>query len=64
MRNRQARSSIPSVGDATPAWDIAVPSRPLRLPGITMAGFSDRAKDVVDLQVVPYPAVTQQGALR
>lgn len=23
-----------------------------------MAGFSDRAKDVVDLQVVPYPAVT------
>jgi AraC-like DNA-binding protein len=58
MRNRQARSSIPSVGDATPAWDIAVPSRPLRLPGITMAGFSDRAKEAVDLQVVPYPAVT------
>jgi len=23
-----------------------------------MAGFSDRAKDLVDLQVVPYPAVT------
>jgi hypothetical protein len=23
-----------------------------------MAGFSDRAKDLVDLEVVPYPAVT------
>jgi AraC-like DNA-binding protein len=39
-------------------WDIAVPSRPGRLPGVSMAGFSDRAKDLVDLQVVPYPAVT------
>jgi hypothetical protein len=43
MRNSQA----------TPTWDIAVPSRPLRLPGVTMAGFSDRAKEAVDLQVVP-----------
>ena len=58
MRNRQARRSIPPTGDAAPAWDIAVPSRPLRLPGVTMAGFSDRAKEPVDLQVVPYPAVT------
>lgn len=38
-------------------WDIAVPSRP-RLSGVTMAGFSGRAGEVVDLQVVPYPAVT------
>jgi len=58
MRNRQTRRSIPPTGDAAPAWDIAVPSRPLRLPGVTMAGFSDRAKEPVDLQVVPYPAVT------
>ena len=58
MRNRQARRSIPPTGDAAPAWDIAVPSRPLQLPGVTMAGFSDRAKEAVDLQVVPYPAVT------
>ena len=58
MSNRQARSSIPPLGGVTPAWDIAVPARPLRLPGITMAGFSDRAKEAVDLQVVPYPAVT------
>jgi AraC-like DNA-binding protein len=58
MRNRQARSSIPSVRDAAAVWDIAVPSRLVRLPGVTMAGFSDRAGNLVDLQVVPYPAVT------
>jgi AraC-like DNA-binding protein len=28
------------------------------MAGISMAGFSDRAKDLVDLPVVPYPAVT------
>jgi AraC-like DNA-binding protein len=39
-------------------WDIAIPSRPGRLPGVTMAGFSDRGKDLIDLQVVPYPAAT------
>jgi hypothetical protein len=37
-------------------WDIAVPSR-LRLPGITMAGFSDQANDLVDVEVIPHPAV-------
>jgi AraC-like DNA-binding protein len=39
-------------------WDIAIPSRPGRLPGVSMAGFSDRGKDLIDLQVVPYPAAT------
>jgi AraC-like DNA-binding protein len=39
-------------------WDIAVPSRPCRLPGVTMAGFCDRTTDLVDLRAVPHPAVT------
>ena len=46
------------VRGAAAVWDIAVPSRPGRLAGVSMAGFSDRAKDLVDLPVVPYPAVT------
>lgn len=44
--------------DAAARWDIATPTRPGRLPGVAMAGFRDRTTDVVDLQVVPYPAVT------
>jgi AraC-like DNA-binding protein len=39
-------------------WDIAVPSRPDRLPGVSMAGFCARTADHVDLEVVPYPAAT------
>lgn len=39
-------------------WDIATPSGPGRLTGVTMAGFADRANDLVDMQVIPYPAVT------
>ena len=38
-------------------WDIAVPSRPSRLAGVKMAGFSDAATDLVNLQVVPHPAI-------
>jgi AraC-like DNA-binding protein len=38
--------------------EIAVPSGPGRLAGVTMAGFRGRAKAPVDMQVVPYPAVT------
>ena len=41
-----------------PSWDIAVPRRPLRLAGIAMAGFSDRANDVDEVALVPHPAVT------
>jgi len=44
--------------DAAAVWDIAVPSQPGRLAGVSMAGFRARAKDPVDLRVVPYPAVT------
>jgi AraC-like DNA-binding protein len=58
MSNRQARSSIPPVRDGAAVWDIAVPSRPGRMAGVRMAGFTSRAKTLVDLQVVPYPAVT------
>src|SRR5262249_8657237 len=43
--------------DASAVWDIATPSRPDRLPGVSMAGFRQRATEV-DLRVVPYAAVT------
>lgn len=46
-----ARSGLPS-------WDIAVPSEPSRLPGVLMAGFSDRANDLAEVALVPHPAVT------
>jgi AraC-like DNA-binding protein len=49
---------VEAARDATPLWDIATPSRPGRLPGASMAGFRDRAMDLVDLAVIPYPAVT------
>ncbi|WP_134664653.1 MULTISPECIES: AraC family transcriptional regulator [unclassified Amycolatopsis] len=44
--------------DGPAVWGIAVPSRPLRLPGVRMAGFVGDTVDQVDLTVVPYPAVT------
>jgi AraC-like DNA-binding protein len=50
--------SVESARDAGAVWDIATPSRPGRLAGVSMAGFRDRAADPVDLGVVPYPAVT------
>jgi len=42
----------------TAVLDIATPSRAVRLPGVSMAGFSVRTADLFDLSVVPYPAVT------
>lgn len=38
--------------------DVAVPSRARRLAGVTMAGFRGCAERPVELQVVPYPALT------
>ncbi|MFC7546067.1 helix-turn-helix domain-containing protein [Plantactinospora sp. GCM10030261] len=38
--------------------DVAVPSRPGRVAGVSMAGFRGRADDPVSLRVVPYPAFT------
>ncbi|MEU6233516.1 helix-turn-helix domain-containing protein [Kitasatospora sp. NPDC047058] len=51
------RSAEPAPAAATP-WHIATPSRPGRLRGVGMAGFRARGTDLVDLGVVPYPAVT------
>ena len=47
-----------SSSDAAAVWDIAVPSRPGRLAGLSMAGFRERGAEPIDLEVVPYPAVT------
>jgi AraC-like DNA-binding protein len=58
MSNHPACSSIPPVRDGAAVWDIAVPSRPGRMAGVRMAGFTSRAENLVDLHVVPYPAVT------
>jgi AraC-like DNA-binding protein len=38
--------------------DVVVPSGPGRLAGVSMAGFRGRAENRVELQVVPYPALT------
>lgn len=41
------------------AWvDIAVPRRSGRLPGVSMAGFRQRAPALVDIAMVAYPSVT------
>jgi AraC-like DNA-binding protein len=41
-----------------PVWDIARPSRPSRVAGVSMAGFRDRSTAPVNLRAVPHPAVT------
>jgi AraC-like DNA-binding protein len=50
--------SAPPARDAAAIWDIATPSRPLRVPGVSMAGFTERGAAPIDLEIVPYPAVT------
>ena len=44
--------------EGRPSWEIAVPDGPGLLPGVMMAGFSDRANDLADVPLVPHPAVT------
>ncbi|MEU4341648.1 helix-turn-helix domain-containing protein [Nocardia sp. NPDC023852] len=44
--------------DVAAVWDIARPSRPSRVAGVSMAGFSDRSAGPVDGLVVPHPAFT------
>ncbi len=39
-------------------WDIARPTQPSRVPGVTMAGFGDRGITPPGLRLVPHPAVT------
>src|SRR5215469_2609283 len=45
-------------GGAAELWDIATPSRRARLPGVSMAGFRASSVELVDMRVVPYPAIT------
>ncbi|MFI2230014.1 helix-turn-helix domain-containing protein [Nocardia testacea] len=49
---------VESVCFAGEAMDIAVPSRPLRVAGVAMAGFRGRVTEPAELPVVPYPAST------
>lgn len=44
-------------GSAAGVWQIARPSGP-GIPGVSMAGFHQRASGPIDLEVVPFPAVT------
>jgi AraC-like DNA-binding protein len=39
-------------------WDITCPTRPSRVPGVTMAGFRDRGITPPGLRLIPHPAVT------
>ncbi|HEY3506163.1 MAG TPA: helix-turn-helix domain-containing protein [Actinocatenispora sp.] len=39
-------------------WEVAVPRRRHRLPGVTMAGFRQRVPAFVDITMVPHPSVT------
>ncbi|MFB9200259.1 helix-turn-helix domain-containing protein [Nonomuraea spiralis] len=50
--------SVEPVRAGVPRWEITVPSRPGRLPGVVMAGFSDHANEFLDLVLVPHPAIT------
>ena len=40
-----------------PGWEIERPSRPGRLPGVKMAGFSDPTMGLGDIRVIPHPNV-------
>jgi AraC-like DNA-binding protein len=40
-----------------PRWDIVVPARRGRPAGVAMAAFSDRTETVVDVEMIPHPAV-------
>jgi AraC-like DNA-binding protein len=46
------------MGEKPVLWDIATPHRPLRVPGVTMAGFVDRGITPPGLRLIPHPAVT------
>lgn len=50
--------SVEPAHDSATRWEITTPSEHGRLSGVSMAGFRDRAETSLDLQVIPYPAVT------
>ena len=58
MRSADLVRNAEAFRDAAALWDIATPAGPGRLPGVSMAGFRERATGVVDLTTVPYPAIT------
>jgi AraC-like DNA-binding protein len=39
-------------------WEIACPDQPGRVPGVAMAGFTDRGITPPGLRLIPHPAVT------
>lgn len=39
-------------------WDVSVPSRPISLPGVQAAGFTDRGLTPPQLRLIPHPALT------
>src|SRR5215207_8869440 len=51
------RFAEPARDAATPWAEIARPTRPSRLAGVTMAGFRGRGADIVDYLAVPPPAI-------
>ena len=48
---------VRSVRAGAPAWDVSVPFRPARMPGVAMAGFGDRVSTPIDIAWIPPPAV-------
>lgn len=53
-----AMPTVEPIPAGAAVWQIAVPSRPSRLDGVRMAGFRDRADNLVTMAVIPHPAVT------
>ncbi|GAA2067788.1 helix-turn-helix domain-containing protein [Streptomyces albiaxialis] len=45
-------------GDDTLVWNVACPTRPSSVPGVAMAGFSDRGRLPEGQRLIPHPAVT------
>jgi AraC-like DNA-binding protein len=51
------RSAVVERGDV-PVWDVARPTRPSRVAGVSMAGFRDRGTTPAGHRAIPHPAVT------
>ncbi|WP_435591359.1 helix-turn-helix domain-containing protein [Nocardia sp. bgisy118] len=49
---------VEPVRDAAAVWDIALPARPSRIAGVSMAAFRGRTASLIDIRVIPYPALT------
>jgi AraC-like DNA-binding protein len=44
--------------DDPAVWDVACPTRPSQVAGVSMAGFLDRGMTTVSHRAIPHPAVT------